>query len=145
MDNFFESLDINSVSESELRRMSPLKFAYLGDAIYEFYIRNYALVVNKNKIHEINKFVVKFVRASAQAYAVMELKKFLTEDEWLIVKRGRNQKTASHPKNANVSEYKYATGFETLIGYLYLKQEKDRVERIISKAIVLINDMEAQQ
>ena len=75
----------------------------------------------------------------------MELKKFLTEDEWLIVKRGRNQKTASHPKNANVSEYKYATGFETLIGYLYLKQEKDRVERIISKAIVLINDMEAQQ
>ncbi len=143
MDNFFESLDLKSISEKELRRMSPIQLAYLGDVIYEFYIRNYALVVNKNKINEVNKFVVKFVRASAQAHAVMGLKEFLSEDEWGIVKWGRNQKTASSPKNASISEYKYATGFETLIGYLYLKNEKDRLEVIISKAIVIIKNMEA--
>lgn len=145
MDSFFESLDLKSISENELRRMSPIQLAYLGDVIYEFYIRNYALVVNKNKINEVNKFVVKFVRASAQARAVMNLKEFLSEDEWGIVKWGRNQKTASSPKNASISEYKYATGFETLIGYLYLKNEKDRLEVIISKAIVIIKNMEAQQ
>ncbi|MEA3423449.1 MAG: ribonuclease III domain-containing protein [Bacillota bacterium] len=144
MDNFFESLNLKSISESELRRMSPIQLAYLGDVIYEFYIRNYALVVNKNRIKEVNKFVVNFVRASAQAHAVMNLKEFLSEDEWGIVKWGRNQKTASSPKNASISQYKYATGFETLIGYLYLKNEKDRLEVIISEAIVLINNMEAQ-
>lgn len=144
MEDFFENLKISSLSEDELKRLSSVKFAYIGDAVYEVYIRNYILVINKNKINEINKVVVKYVRASAQAYAAKNLESFLTEKEWGTIKWGRNQKTASSPKNANITEYKYATGFETLIGMLFLKQDKERLEEIISKAIFLIENMEAK-
>ena len=144
MKGFFESLETSLITEDELKRMSPVKFAYIGDAVYEVYIRSYVLMINKNKINEINKVVVKYVRASAQAYAAKNLEFFLTEKEWGIVKWGRNYKTTSSPKNANISEYKYATGFETLLGMLFLKQDKERLEKIISKAILLIENMEAK-
>ncbi|MBN2259320.1 MAG: Mini-ribonuclease 3 [Clostridiales bacterium] len=143
MEIFFESLDLNVLAENELRSMSSQKFAYIGDVVYELYIRNYALVVNKHKINEINRFVVKYVKASSQAHAILNMKEYLTEEEWEIVKWGRNQKTTSSPKNAVISEYKYATGFETLVGSLYLRQDKKRLEEIVSQAITLINQLGA--
>lgn len=143
MEIFFESLDLNVLAENELRSMSSQKFAYIGDVVYELYIRNYALVVNKHKINEINRFVVKYVKASSQAHAILNMKEYLTEEEWEIVKWGRNQKTTSSPKNAVISEYKYATGFETLVGSLYLRQDTKRLEEIVSQAITLINQLGA--
>ncbi len=142
MENFYRGLNISMLTESELKRLSPLKYAYIGDAIYEVYIRSYVLATSKKKINDINKLVVEYVRASAQGYAVKNMETFLSEEEWDIVKWGRNQKTISSPKNANMSDYKYATGFETLLGLLFLKQNENRLEEIITQAIKLIESME---
>jgi ribonuclease-3 family protein len=142
MQEFLEELDVQMLTGEDLKRLSPEKFAYIGDAVYELHIRTYAISTNKNRIHMVNRMSVKYVRASAQAYAVKNMQEFLSEEEWLLVKRGRNQKTISSPKNANITDYKYATGFETLIGYLYLKEEIGRLTEIIAKAITIIESME---
>lgn len=141
MENFFDEMNIIAMDEKELKMMNPLKFAYIGDAIYELYIRNYVLIINKKKINDINSIVVRYVKATSQSYAIINMKSFLTEKEWEIVKWGRNQKSVSSPKNVSISDYKYATGFETLIGYLYLMGEKNRLDIIISKAISITDSM----
>ena len=114
----------------------------MGDAAYEDRVR--AHVIRKCptlKVNELHKEAVKYVKASAQAYAVLELMKQeqLSEDEVSVVKRGRNH-ASNAPKNANVAEYKYATGFEALLGYLYFSSLTDRMEEIIDKSIELINN-----
>jgi ribonuclease-3 family protein len=142
MNFFLEKINLEKPSEQELRQWSPVRFAYIGDAVYETYIRSYVLITDRRKIHEINQKSVKFVRASAQAYAVKMMQEFLTEEEWEIVKKGRNQKSSSTPKNADVTDYRYATGFEALIGSLFMRNDKPRMEEIISQAIILIETME---
>ncbi len=142
MDFFLEKTNLEPPTEHELRQWSPIRFAYIGDAVYETYIRSYVLMTDRRKIHEINQKSVKFVRASAQAYAVKTMQEFLTEEEWAIVKKGRNQKSSSTPKNADITDYRYATGFEALIGSLFMRDDKRRMEEIISRAIILIETME---
>ncbi len=127
----------------EVRNMSPLVLAYMGDAIYEVYIRQY--LIDKHgmgKVNDLHKKAIRFVKAKSQAFAVLSLEKDLSEEEGYIVRRGRNQKSNTVPKNADVTDYKYATGFEALIGYLHLIDEKDRMESIIYQTIHLIEEMD---
>lgn len=140
MDEFLSKLSLDPVDPARLKQLSPIKWAYFGDAVYEMYIRRYVLETDNRRIHDINQVAVKFVRASAQAHAVIQLQPELDPQEWEIVKRGRNQKSGSVPRNASISDYRYATGFEALLGYLWLTGRKQRLEKIVSRAIRLIEE-----
>ncbi len=138
MTSFLKELKVDILKEANIRSISPLVYAYIGDAIYEVYIRTYVIKTQKKKVYDLHKGATKFVKASAQSKIVHALKDYLTEEEWQIVKRGRNQKSGTVPKNANISDYKYATGYEALLGYLFLREEEKRLEEIIKKSIEII-------
>lgn len=135
MDKFLDQMGLNSLDEQTVRMMNPLKLAYLGDALFEVYIRNYLINEVVLTPHEMSKKAIKYVKASSQAKLIMGIKDDLTEEEWSMVKRGRNQKSATVPKNALLSDYKYATGFEALVGYLYLMGKEERLIEIVSMGI----------
>ncbi|WP_147568608.1 Mini-ribonuclease 3 [[Clostridium] dakarense] len=129
------------MNRTELITMSPLVLAYIGDTIYESYIREYLIRQNINKkVNDLHKSAVKYVKAKAQATIMHEIEEELTEEELRIYKRGRNQKSHTSPKNADIIDYKHATGFEALVGYLHLGNEKERLDYIISKGIKIIED-----
>ena len=112
------------MEKTELVTMSPLVLAYLGDTVYETYIREYLIRQNtQRKVNDLHKLAIKYVKAKAQATIIHEIEIELTEEESKIYKRGRNQKSNTSPKNADIIDYKHATGFEALVGYLYLNNE----------------------
>lgn len=118
--------------------MNTTALAFMGDAVYEIYVRKRMLdrgLVNADILH---REAVRFVRADAQATALKLLMDKLTETELSLVKRARNKKSATKPKNADPVDYKLATAFEALIGFLYLSQNHERMEELIDQTIVLI-------
>ena len=129
------------MNRSELITISPLVLAYLGDTVYESYVREYLIRKNINKkVNDLHKSAIKYVNAKAQATVIHAIEEELTEDEERIYKRGRNQKSHTSPKNADIIDYKNATGFEALIGYLYLSEDNERLKYIISKGIEIIEN-----
>ncbi len=129
------------MDENKLITMSPLVLAYLGDTVYESYIREYLITKNINKkVNDLHKTAIKYVKAKAQATIIHELENELTEEETRIYKRGRNQKSHTKAKNADIVDYKCATGFESLIGYLYLSKDIERLEYIVYKGIEIIEN-----
>ena len=130
------------MEEIEVNQMSPLVWAYIGDSIYEQYVRNYLVTNTKYKPHKLHIEATKFVKAAAQAKILQCLENDLTEDEKEVVRRTRNTKNHHLPKNSNIQEYMYATAFEGLIGYLHLIKNNQRLEQILDlslKYIVEIN------
>lgn len=116
-----------------------LKYAYIGDAAFELFIRDY-LVQNKNiKINNLHKECTKIVCAHSQSILIQALEKegFLSEDEIDIYKKGRNTKTNSKSKNSSIQEYHRATGFETLIGYLYLNDIR-RFDEVLNETLNIL-------
>jgi len=142
MDKFLNNIqgNVNIKTEAEARMMAPLVLAYVGDAVFEVFIRNYLINQMTVSVHQYHKRATLYVRAKAQAQIVHALESELTEVEWTIVKRGRNQKSASVPKNADLTDYKYATGFEALLGYLFYIGEYDRLSKLMNKSVEIIND-----
>ena len=129
------------MDKSEVITISPLVLAYLGDTVYESYVREYLIKKNINKkVNDLHKSAIKYVNAKAQATVIHAIEDELTEDEERVYKRGRNQKSHTSPKNADIIDYKHATGFEALIGYLHLNNEIDRLNYIISKGIDIIEN-----
>lgn len=118
--------------EKRVNEMSPLTWAYVGDAVYELYIREKIVLASKAKPHKLHLESIKHVKASAQAETLRKIEDYLTEEEKEIVRRTRNTKNHHLPKNANVNDYMYATAFEGLIGNLYLSGKRERVEEILS-------------
>ena len=118
----------------DINNMNVIVLAYLGDAIYEVYIRESLINKGINKVERLQVESVKYVSAKGQAKILDNLIStgILNEGETDIVKRGRNYKRSAHPKNTDIVTYKYATGFETLIGYLYLTN-KDRLNEILNQ------------
>lgn len=110
-----------------------LVLAYIGDAIYEVYIREYLIKKNISKVDKLQKEAIKYVSAKAQAKIINDIieKNILKEDELEIFYRARNHKGNRHPKNTDILTYKYATGFEAIIGYLHL-ENKQRLQEIIN-------------
>ena len=111
----------------EVNQMSPLTWAYVGDCVYELYIRTKLVDTTKLKPHELHIKSVKYVKAQAQAETLKKLETILTEEEKEIVSRGRHTQTHHIAKNASMQDYMYATEFEALIGYLYLTKQDDRL------------------
>ncbi len=110
-----------------------LVLAYLGDAIYEVYIRDYLIKQNIVKVDKLQKEAIKYVSAKAQSKIINDLieNNILTEEELEIFYRARNHKGTRHPKNTDILTYKHSTGFEAIIGYLYL-ENKERLNKIIN-------------
>src|SRR5574344_2048462 len=115
-----EKIDVN--------QMSPLVWAYIGDSVYEQYIREYLVTNTKYKPHKLHMEATKYVKAGAQAEILKKLETELTDEELDIVRRTRNTQNHHLPKNASVTEYMYSTAFEGLIGYLYLTGQKERLK-----------------
>ena len=118
-----------------VKLLSPLTWAYVGDAVYEQYIRNYLVSTTQLKPNKLHIESIKYVKAAAQAETLKKIEKELTEEELDIVRRGRNAKNHHLPKNANVAEYSHSTAFEALIGYLYLTKQERRLQEILEKCI----------
>lgn len=115
--------------------MNALALAYLGDAVYELAIREHVLSKGNYRQNILHKRSVAYVSAKAQASIIKALESSLSDEELEIVKRGRNTKGHAAPKNTEVMQYRYSTGFESLIGYLYLNNESERLVEIIDFAI----------
>lgn len=133
-------IEINELltkDEKDINLMSPLIWAYVGDAIYEVYIRTYLINTTNQNAHKLHVQAINYVKAGAQAKILEKLMQDLTEEECDIVRRTRNTGNHHLPKNANVTEYMYATALEGLIGYLYLTKKVHRLEQILKKCIIL--------
>jgi len=115
--------------------MNPLALAYMGDAVYEVYIRQYVISQPNHRPNHLNRMAIGYVSARSQARQLEALMPLLTEEEIDMVKRGRNAKSGSTAKNADVLEYRHSTAFECLIGYLYYKQAYGRLKELLDHAI----------
>ena len=125
--------------EVDVRAYSPLTLAYIGDAVYEMIIRT-VIVERANKAaNELHKKAVKFVQAGAQAAMITALQDILTEDELAVFKRGRNAKSNTSAKNASIADYRKATGFEALLGYLYLQDKEERILELVKAGLEKLN------
>ena len=120
-----------------INEVSPLYLAYIGDAVYELYIRTMIAKDANIPVSKLHKTATSFVKAKAQSDPVHALMDFLTEEEIKIFKRGRNAKSATSAKNADIVDYRHATGFEALLGYLYLKKDFSRLYEILKKSFEL--------
>lgn len=116
----------DTLDKEDIAMLSPLQLAYVGDAVYELLVRTYILEKGLN-VNQLHKKATKYVKADAQSEIIHYLEEHLTEMENNIVKRGRNAKTNTSPKNSSIIDYKYATGFESLFGYLYLTNQNSRI------------------
>lgn len=128
-----------NMEEKDVKMMAPLVLAYMGDAVYEAHIRNYLIRKKRVSVNELHRAATKYVKAKAQAEIVHAMEQYLAEEEWLVVKRGRNQKSATTPKNAILIDYKYATGFEALLGYLFFCGKTERLLEVMGKAVEIID------
>jgi len=114
--------------------INVLVLAYLGDTVYENYIRKYLIHKGIAHVDQLQKEAVSYVSAKSQAAFLQKMldEEFLTEEEIRVVMRARNYKTTSHPKSCDIITYKYATGLEALIGYLELSNKKERIDEIMN-------------
>lgn len=118
-------------SQTDINMLSPLTWAYIGDAVYELYIRTNLVNNTKLKPNKLHIESIKFVKAKAQAELLKRIENKLTEEEKDIVRRGRNAENHHLPKNADPADYMYATALEALIGYLYLTKKDERLKEIL--------------
>lgn len=116
------------------KNYGPLVLAYIGDTVYDLFVRTRIIARGNRHVTDMHKEAVGYVKAHAQALSAHALEKELTEEEMRIYKWGRNAKSNTSPKNADIIDYRTATGFETLIGYLYLKEETDRLTKLLELA-----------
>lgn len=123
------------IEQQDIRTYSPLTLAYIGDGIYDLVIRS--IVVGKGNTHasQLHKKTSSMVKAKAQSDMIETLLPELTEEEEAVYKRGRNAKSPTMAKNASMSDYRRATGFEALMGYLYLKDEFERLVQLVEMGL----------
>lgn len=126
----------NKLTVNEAKQLNSLVLAFVGDSVYEMFIRTY--LVNNNRemsAHKLHLKAISFVKAHSQCLLMMKLENILSDEELSVYKRGRNAKSATVPKNADVQEYRVATGFEALIGFLYLTNQLDRLNELMNLII----------
>lgn len=121
--------------EQRINNLNPLTWAYIGDAVYELYVRERLIETTNLKPHKLHIEAVKKVKAEAQANILQKIEEKLNEEEKEIVRRTRNTKNHHLPKNSNIKEYMYATAFEGLIGYLYLTGKEERLTQILNYCV----------
>lgn len=124
------------IKPTDVFSLQPLVLAYVGDAVYEAYIRTMLVTGKKANVNNLHKMSVQYVKAKSQADILHRINDKLTDEEQDVVRRGRNAKSASVPKNADVGDYRYSTAFESLIGYLYLMKNMPRLMEILKLCVL---------
>lgn len=124
------------------KEVSSLALAYLGDAVLEIYIREYVIRMGKTKIDQLHRSAVKFVNAKAQSLIYDSIQSLLSDDEMVIIRKGRNAKK-NIPKNVEMVDYRKSTGVEALLGYLFLKGDHDRIKELVNYIISTIEGSES--
>lgn len=128
--------------EVDVKTYSPLALAFLGDCVYDLIIRTVVVEQGNRSARDLHKRTSGYVKASTQAYMIEALQELLDEEEKTVYRRGRNAKSYTTAKNASVADYRKATGFEALIGYLYLQNRMERILELVKKAMELWKEKE---
>ena len=119
--------ELFQMEEVDIREYSPLTLAYIGDCVYDLVIRSLVINAGNKQVNKLHQETSSFVQASTQSLMMRTMQEHLTEEEHAVYKRGRNAKSVSPAKNQSITDYRRATGFEALLGYLYLKKDYKRM------------------
>ena len=122
---------IPGMKEIDAKQCSPLVLAYVGDCVYDLIIKSLVINEGNRQVQKLHQKTSSYVQASAQSKMMRTMQEHLTEEEHAIYKRGRNAKSVSPAKNQSITDYRRATGFEALLGYLYLKKEWKRMLELV--------------
>lgn len=119
--------ELFQMQEVDVQTYSPLTLAYIGDCIFDLIIKNLVVRQGNKQVQKLHKETSRFVQAQTQSRMMRKMQEHLTEEEHGVYRRGRNSKTVTPAKNQTITDYRRATGFEALLGYLYLKQDYKRL------------------
>lgn len=123
---------IPGIREIDPKACSPLVLAYIGDCVFDLIIKTMVVGKGNRPVHRLHEETSRYVQASAQSFMMRTMQEHLTEEEHAVYRRGRNSRTVSPAKNQSITDYRRATGFEALIGYLYLKGEYQRLTELVT-------------
>ncbi|WP_414558229.1 Mini-ribonuclease 3 [Bacillus swezeyi] len=128
---------MNLETIKDAKQLNGLALAYMGDAVLEIYVRHHLLKKGMTKPNDLHKQSSRYVSAKSQANMLFDLEEqgFFTEEEKAVLRRGRNAKSGTVPKNTDVQTYRYSTAFEAVIGYLFLENKEARLDELIKKAL----------
>ncbi|MBP1932515.1 Mini-ribonuclease 3 [Ammoniphilus resinae] len=124
--------------DQDPKLLNPLSLAYMGDAVLEIFVRHHLIQMRGGKPHQLHQMAKGYVSAKAQAKVLLALQEHLSEEEWWFIKRGRNTKSGTVPKNTDIMEYRMSSGFECMLGYLYLTHQQERLQEIMDKVFRII-------
>lgn len=127
--------EIFQMKEVDIREYSPLTLAYIGDSIYDLIIKSLVVNAGNQSVNALHKMTSTYVQAAAQSKMMRVMQEHLTEEEHAVYKRGRNAKSVSPAKNQSITDYRRATGFEALLGYLYLKKDYKRILELVKMGL----------
>ena len=128
-----------ALKEVDIRTYSPLTLAYIGDGIYDLIVRTVVVERGNESANRLHRKTIGYVNAKTQAQMMEALLPDLTEEEVTVFKRGRNAKSYTSAKNASIADYRKATGFEALLGYLYLHDKEDRILELVKAGLEKLN------
>ncbi|MGG3468846.1 Mini-ribonuclease 3 [Neobacillus pocheonensis] len=131
----------------DVKQLNSLALAYMGDAIFETYVRRHLLFLGQVRPHQLHRAGTRYVSAKAQSQILFRMMDdgLLSEEELAVVMRGRNAKSGTVPKNTDVQTYRYSTAFEALMGYLYLRENIARLEELIQKAFLYVDEKRKEE
>ncbi|MDN3019633.1 Mini-ribonuclease 3 [Neobacillus drentensis] len=131
----------------DAKQLNSLALAYMGDAIFETYVRRHLLYGGQVRPHQLHRAGTRYVSAKAQSQILFQMMDdhLLNEEEMAVVMRGRNAKSGTVPKNTDVQTYRYSTAFEALMGYLYLTDHITRLEELIQKAFLYVDEKRKEE
>ncbi|MGC4017933.1 MAG: ribonuclease III domain-containing protein [Muricomes sp.] len=132
--------EVLNLQEVDIASYSPLVLAYIGDCIYDLIIKTMVINKGNKQVQKLHEETSQFVQASTQSLMMRAMQEHLTEEEHAIYRRGRNAKSVSPAKNQSITDYRRATGFEALLGYLYLKKEYKRVVDLVEIGLDSLKD-----
>ena len=132
--------EILELEQIDVTTYSPLVLAYIGDSVYEVIIRSMVISKGNRQVQKLHQESSAFVQASTQSLMMRAIQEHLTEEEHVIYRRGRNSKTVTPAKNQSITDYRRATGFEALIGYLYLSKEYKRLMDLVKVGLESISE-----
>lgn len=136
---------IPGMSEIDAKECSPLVLAYIGDCVFDLIIKTMVAGRGNRPVHKLHEETSRYVQASAQSFMMRSMQEHLTEEEHAIYRRGRNSRTVSPAKNQSITDYRRATGFEALIGYLYLRREYERLTELVALGLESMENNEGRK
>ena len=132
--------EVLNLQEVDADSYSPLVLAFIGDCVYDLVIKSMIISRGNKQVHKLHEETSRFVQASTQSLMMRTMQQHLTEEEHAIYRRGRNAKSVSPAKNQSITDYRRATGFEALLGYLYLKKDYERLMALVIAGLDSLSD-----